>query len=551
MQRHESDRASEPVRMPIAHRPLVLIILDGWGYSDDTEYNAIHSAYKPVWDDLWSLYPHTLIGCSGTDVGLPDRQMGNSEVGHMHIGAGRLVMQDFTRITRAVEDGSFFRNRTLLDSCARAARSGKAVHILGLLSPGGVHSHEDHILAMMELAARARPRDIFLHAFLDGRDRPPKSAAESIQRAQVAFHALGKGRIVSLIGRYYAMDRNQRWARTEAAYRLIADGEAAHRSTDPFIALDRAYGRGETDEFVQATAIVPRGGAPVKVEEGDVLVFMNYRADRARQLTRAFIETDFDRFDREPRARPGEFATLTRYHADFDVPVAFPPERLSRVFGEYIASRGLSQLRIAETEKYAHVTFFFNGGEERVFPREDRILVPSPHVATYDQKPEMSAYGVTDRLVEAIHGGKHDVIICNYANTDMVGHTGNFEAAVKAVEAVDRCLGRVVAAAQQVGGEILITADHGNAEKMREVSTKFQRGQAHTAHTSNRVPFLYIGRQAEMGRSGTLADVAPTMLYLLGLSQPREMTGRSLLRLDAEDGAQAQRPRQRLGRLLR
>ncbi len=537
--------------MPIAHRPLVLIILDGWGYSDDTEYNAIHSAHKPIWDDLWSLYPHSLIRCSGTDVGLPDEQMGNSEVGHMHIGAGRLVMQEFTRISRAVEDGSFFHNRTLIDACARAARRGKAVHILGLLSPGGVHSHEDHILAMLDLAARARPRDLYLHAFLDGRDRPPKSAAESLQRAQVELNTLGRGRIASLIGRYYAMDRNQQWTRTEAAYRLIAHGEAAHRCTDPFIALDMAYARGETDEFVEATVIVPRGAEPARVEEGDVLLFMNYRADRARQLTRAFIDTGFERFERGPRPPLGEFASLTRYHADFDVRVAFPPERLGNVFGAYIASRGLSQLRIAETEKYAHVTFFFNGGEERAFPREDRILVPSPHVATYDQKPEMSAYLVTDRLVEAIHGGKHDVIICNYANTDMVGHTGNFEAAVAAVEAVDRCLGRAVAAAQQVGGEILITSDHGNAEKMREVSTKFQRGQPHTAHTSNRVPFLYVGRQAEIGRSGTLADVAPTMLYLLGLSQPPEMTGSTLLRVDAAESEEAQRPRQRLGRLLR
>ncbi|MGH8577623.1 MAG: 2,3-bisphosphoglycerate-independent phosphoglycerate mutase, partial [Gammaproteobacteria bacterium] len=442
--------------MPIAHRPLILIVLDGWGHSDDVEYNAIHSADKPVWDDLWSLYPHTLIGSSGTDVGLPDQQMGNSEVGHMHIGAGRLVMQDFTRITRAVEDGSFFHNRTLLDATARAARSGKALHILGLLSPGGVHSHEEHLLAMIDLAVRARPREVVLHAFLDGRDRPPKSAADSIQRAQVEFTTLGMGRIGTLIGRYYAMDRNQRWALTEAAYRLIARGEAIHRCTDPFIALDMAYARGETDEFVQATAIVPRGAGPVRVEEGDVVVFMNYRADRARQLTRAFIEPDFDRFERGPRLDLGAFVTLTRYHADFDVPVAYPPERLRNVFGDYIASRGLSQLRIAETEKYAHVTYFFNGGEERVFPREDRVLVPSPYVATYDEKPEMSAYAVTDRLVEAIHGGRHDVIICNYANADMVGHTGDFEAAVKAVEVVDRCLGRVVAAAQSVGGEVLI-----------------------------------------------------------------------------------------------
>jgi 2,3-bisphosphoglycerate-independent phosphoglycerate mutase len=537
-----------------AHRPLVLVVLDGWGHSDDTEYNAIHSAHKPVWDDLWALYPHTLIGCSGLDVGLPDNQMGNSEVGHMHIGAGRLVYQDFTRITRAVEDGSFFRNAVLTGAVDEAVRGAKAVHILGLLSPGGVHSHETHILAMLELAARRHAERLYLHAFLDGRDRPPKSAADSLQLAQVKCAELGVGRIATLIGRYYAMDRNNCWARTEAAYKLIAEGQSSHRSTDPFIALDLAYARGETDEFVAATAIVPPGGAPVKVEDGDSVVFMNFRADRARQLTRAFIEPDFERFERGQAPVQGAFVTLTRYHADFPIPCAFPPERLGNVFGEYIAKQGLRQLRIAETEKYAHVTFFFNGGEERVFPGEDRILVPSPHVPTYDLKPEMSAYAVTDRLVEAIHGKKYDVIICNFANADMVGHTGNFEATVKAVEAVDRCLGRTAAAVQDVGGELLITSDHGNAEKMREVSTKHRRGQPHTAHTSHRVPLLYVGRPAELRRSGTLPDIAPTMLALLGLAQPPEMTGRPLLTLETESlesSRYAARPRQRLGRLLR
>ena len=539
--------------MPLIPHPLILAVLDGWGHSDTTEYNAIHSAHKPVWDDLWALYPHTLIGCSGLDVGLPDNQMGNSEVGHMHLGAGRLVLQEFTRITRAVEDGSFFRNENLIAPVDRAVRSGRAIHILGLLSPGGVHSHEAHILAMMDLAAKRGATKIYLHAFLDGRDRPPKSAADSILEAQVKIAATGAGRIASLIGRYFAMDRNHDWSRTQEAYDLIAHGRARFRSADPFIALDMAYARGETDEFVQATAIVPANGDAVTVADGDAVLFMNFRADRARQLTRAFVEPDFDRFERGRTPALGAYVSLTRYHADFHIPCAYPPERLHNVLGEYLAHQRLTQLRIAETEKYAHVTYFFNGGEERVFDGEDRILVPSPHVATYDLKPEMSADAITDRLVEAIYSKKYDVIVCNFANADMVGHTGNFEATVKAIEAIDACLGRIVAAIQAVGGEMLITADHGNAEKMRGVSTKMRRGQPYTAHTRNRVPLLYIGRPAELARSGTLADIAPTLLYLLGLDPPAEMSGRTLVALEQAEGTgrQSLRPRQRLGRLLR
>jgi 2,3-bisphosphoglycerate-independent phosphoglycerate mutase len=524
--------------MPSSHRPLILIVLDGWGHSDNTEYNAIHSAHKPVWDDLWALNPHTFVRCSGVDVGLPDKQMGNSEVGHMHLGAGRVISQDFTRISQKLEDGSFFDNAVARTHLEAAARSGKAVHVLGLLSPGGVHSHESHIMAMLEFAARCGVQDIYLHAFLDGRDRPPKSAGESLRLAQATFAELGRGRIASIIGRYFAMDRNNRWRRTEAAYRLIAEGLAEHTCHDPFIALDQAYARGETDEFVKATAVVPAGGSPVTVADGDVVVFMNYRSDRARQLTRAFIDPGFTAFERPRVPALAAFITLTRYSADFDVPIMFPTERVINSIGEYVSRLGLRQLRIAETEKYAHVTFFFNGGEERVFEGEDRILVPSPQVATYDLQPEMSANTVTDRLVEAIHSRKYDLIISNFANADMVGHTGNFEAAVKAIETIDRCLGRIVGAAQAVGGEIIITSDHGNAEKMREVSTKMIRGQAHTAHTSNLVPLLFIGRPAELARSGSLIDVAPTMIKLLGLQQPEEMTGRS-------------RPRQRLGRVFR
>jgi 2,3-bisphosphoglycerate-independent phosphoglycerate mutase len=540
--------------MPISNRPLILIVLDGWGQSDTTEYNAIHSADKPVWDDLWALYPHTLLRCSGLDVGLPDKQMGNSEVGHMHLGAGRVIYQELTRISQAIEDGTFFQNPTLITSFDHAVREGRAVHILGLLSPGGVHSHESHLLAAMELAARRDVRRIRLHAFLDGRDTPPKSAAESLRLALAKCNELGSGRIASLIGRYYAMDRNNRWQRTEAAYALIVEGKALYEETDPFIALDRAYARGRTDEFVEATVIIPRGEQAVRVEDGDVVVFMNYRADRTRQLTRAFIDKNFKYFNRGRVPELHAFITLTRYSADYDLPVVFPPENLRNVFGEWVARQGLKQLRIAETEKYAHVTFFFNGGEERVFEGEDRILVPSPHLPTYDLKPEMSAYAVTDKLVEAIYSQKYDVILCNFANADMVGHTGNFEATVKAIEAIDRCLGRILGAVQEVGGELLITSDHGNAEKMREVSTKMQPGQPHTAHTSNPVPLLYVGRPARISDNGSLADIAPTLLYLLGLDPPPEMSGRSLITLEAKSASaykESNRPRQRLGRLLR
>ncbi len=518
--------------MHAPHRPMVLVILDGWGYSEQTEYNAIHSAHKPFWDDLWALYPHILLRCSGVDVGLPEGQMGNSEVGHMHIGAGRIVDQEYSRISRAIENHSFFQIQSLKQAFDTAREKDKAVHVMGLLSPGGVHSHEDHILAAIKMAAHHGVRRIYLHAFLDGRDTPPTSAAESLQRAHHLFQELGRGHIASMIGRYYAMDRNQRWERTCSAYRLIGEGHADYEFSDPFIALDMAYSRNETDEFVRATAITPRGKEKVRVEHGDVVVFMNYRADRARQLTEAFIEREFDEFPREHFPETSAFVTLTSYSDDFDVPVAFPPERLRNVFGEYIAKRGLRQLRIAETEKYAHVTFFFNGGEERVFEGEDRILVPSPHVATYDEKPEMSAYQVTDRLVESIHSGKYDAIICNFANADMVGHTGSFEATQKAIEVIDRCIGRIVAAVQAVDGELLITADHGNAEQMRSAATKMKRGQPHTAHTTNHVPLLYVGRQGELAISGTLADVAPTMLYLMDIEIPKEMTGKPLVQLE-------------------
>lgn len=539
--------------MHVKHRPVILLILDGWGYSESTTYNAIHSANKPAWDDFWSIYPHMLLRCAGSDVGLPDGQMGNSEVGHMHMGAGRIIEQDFTRISNAIEDESFFETPLLLDTFDKLKTSGKALHIMGLLSPGGVHSHEDHIIAMIELAVSRGLDKIYLHGFLDGRDTAPKSAMESIRLVHTKFQELGAGRIASLVGRYYGMDRNKSWDRTELAYDLIIDGVAEYEAADPFIALDMAYARDETDEFVKATAIVSRKEGIAKMEEGDVAIFMNYRADRARQLTQAFIEPGFTEFDRMRVPDLASFITLTQYNADFDTPVAFPPAELKNVFGEYVSDLGLRQLRIAETEKYAHVTFFFNGGEERVFEGEDRILVPSPHVATYDEKPEMSAQAVADRMVEAIYSLKYDAIICNFANPDMVGHTGNFEAAVKAIETVDSCIDRVVAATQSIGGEVLITADHGNAERMRTEATKMDRGTPHTAHTTNPVPLIYIGRPAKMARSGSLTDLAPTLLHLMGLEIPEEMTGSSLVILESEqeDAQPHDYRRRRLSRVMR
>lgn len=514
------------------YRPIVLIILDGWGYSENTVYNAIHSAHKPVWDKIWLEQPHTLISASGIDVGLPDLQMGNSEVGHMNIGSGRVVDQEFSRITRAINDGSFFENKTLISAFDVAARNGKAVHILGLLSPGGVHSHQDHIFSLMKLAASHQVIDIYLHAFLDGRDIPPKSAEEYLHQTYLKMRELGKGKFASIIGRYYAMDRNKHWDRTRIAYDLICDGTAEFRSDDVFIAVDMAYARGETDEFVLPTAITQSGQPPVRVEDGDVIVFANYRADRARQLARAFTKSDFASFERERVPNLGAFISLTEYKANYEFPVAFPPERLKNVFGEYIARLDLKQLRIAETEKYAHVTFFFNGGEERVFEGEDRILVPSPHVPTYNQKPEMSAFEITDKLIDAIKSRKYDAIICNYANADMVGHTGDFQATIKAIQTIDSSLGKVIETVKKFGGEIIITADHGNAEQLRSYTPEKIKSQAHTAHTTNLVPMIYIGRPAEFVREGgVLSDITPTMLYLMGLDIPEEMTGSSLLKL--------------------
>ena len=507
-------------------KPLVLLILDGWGYREERESNAILQANTPVMDKLWAEYPHTLISGSGLDVGLPEGQMGNSEVGHVNLGSGRVVYQDFTRITKAIADGDFFTNPVLVEATQAAVRHGKAVHLMGLLSPGGVHSHEDHLIAMIDLAKQQGATAIYLHAFLDGRDTPPRSAEASLQRVGDHFKAIGVGQVASVIGRYYAMDRDKRWDRVQAAYDLLTQGKAEFTATSAVDALKAAYSRDENDEFVKATAIKNAAGDVIQMQQGDSLIFMNFRADRARQFSRAFIDSDFTGFAREYQPELASFVMLTEYAADIKAPCAYPPESLNNVLGEWLAKHNKTQLRISETEKYAHVTFFFSGGREEVFDGEQRILVPSPNVATYDLQPEMNSTELTNKLVDAIHSGDFDVIICNYPNGDMVGHTGVLSAAIKAVEAVDHCIGRVVEALQQVGGECLITADHGNAEQMMDPDS----GQAHTAHTSDPVPLIYVGRPATVTEGGILSDIAPTMLHLMGMPIPAEMTGKILMK---------------------
>lgn len=504
--------------------PLVLLILDGFGCSETAEHNAIRAANTPAWDKVWQSSPHTLIDTSGLAVGLPEGQMGNSEVGHMTLGSGRVVYQSFTRINKAIVDGDFFENPTYANAIDHASQEGKAVHVLGLLSQGGVHSHEDHLLAMMKMAAQRGAKKIYLHALLDGRDTPPRSAESSLRKAEAAIAELGVGKIASVCGRYFGMDRDKRWDRVQSAYDLIVDGKAQTTATSALEALHAAYERGENDEFVKATAIRAEGEPAITVEDGDSVIFMNFRPDRARQLTRAFTDPSFDGFARRVPAL-SDFVMTTEYAADIDASCAFPPEDMVNSFGEVLEKHKKTQLRIAETEKYAHVTFFFSGGQESLYEGEERILVPSPQVATYDLKPEMSAPEVTDRMVEAIESGKFDAIICNYANCDMVGHSGIFEAAVKAVEAVDICLGRVFAALEKTGGQALITADHGNVEQMFDDTVN----QPHTQHTTLPVPLVYVGpKSVRLTEGGSLADVAPTMLALMGVEQPGEMTGRNL-----------------------
>ncbi|MBE9549475.1 MAG: 2,3-bisphosphoglycerate-independent phosphoglycerate mutase [Proteobacteria bacterium] len=502
-------------------RPLMLLILDGWGYREPAVDNAISNARTPNWDRLWKSGSHTLLDTSGLAVGLPQGQMGNSEVGHMNIGAGRIVYQDFTRIDKAIADGDFDSNPAL---CAAIDKSmGQTVHIMGLLSPGGVHSHEEQMFATIRLAQQRGAKAIVVHAFLDGRDTPPRSALASIKKLEALLAEIPSARIGSLCGRYYAMDRDQRWDRIQRAWDMLVNAEAPFHYDNAEDALAAAYARDESDEFVQPSLI----GKNTAVISGDSIIFINFRSDRAREISQAFVDPGFTGFTRQP-PKLTSFVSMTEYLDGLPTEIAFPSLKLEKVFGELLEARGLRQLRAAETEKYAHVTFFFNGGREAPFRGEDRKLIPSPQVATYDLRPQMNAPLLQKALVEAIESAQYDVIISNVANPDMVGHSGKLDAAIKAVEAVDVLLGGVSAAMQAAGGALLITADHGNVEQMTDPLT----GQAHTAHTTNPVPFLYPGHRQEMRSGGSLRDIAPTMLRLLGLSIPTEMSGHDLLDLN-------------------
>ncbi|WP_076590610.1 2,3-bisphosphoglycerate-independent phosphoglycerate mutase [Vibrio ostreicida] len=506
-------------------KPLALVILDGYGHREETASNAIANAQTPVIDGLIKNNPNTLISASGLDVGLPDGQMGNSEVGHTNIGAGRVVYQDLTRITKSIADGEFSQTAALTKAIDSAVEKGKAVHLMGLMSPGGVHSHEDHIYAAVEMAAARGAEQIYLHCFLDGRDTPPRSAEASLKRFDDLFKKLGKGRIASLVGRYFAMDRDNNWDRVQVAYDLLTQAHADYSYDSATAGLEAAYERGENDEFVKATVIKVNDQQDASFKDGDAVIFMNYRADRARQITRSFVP-DFTGFERVTLPDI-HFVMLTQYAADIPLSIAFPPASLENTYGEWLSKQGQTQLRISETEKYAHVTFFFNGGVEDEFTGEERQLVASPKVATYDLKPEMSSEELTQKMVSAIKSGKYDTIICNYPNADMVGHTGVYEAAEQAIEALDASVGQVVEAINQVGGQMLITADHGNAEMMVDPTT----GGTHTAHTSLPVPLIYVGhKDIEFKENGKLSDLAPTMLALSGLEIPTEMTGNVLVK---------------------
>ncbi len=509
-------------------RPVVLVIRDGWGEQQHEKGNAVAAAGTPVHDRLFAEYPWTLVGAAGEAVGLPRGQMGNSEVGHLNMGAGRIVYQDLTRISKAIEDGSFFENEVLIGAVSHAKENGSALHLMGLVSDGGVHSQDTHLYALLELAARCGLEKVFVHCLMDGRDTSPTAGARYVGELQEQMRKKATGSVASITGRYWAMDRDNRWERVEKAYRAFTSGQA-RKARDPVLLLQDCYQNGETDEFVEPTVIVDGDGRPLGlIREADSLIFFNFRGDRAREITRAFVDTGFAHFERPAGLHP-HYVCLAEYDATIDAPVAFPPVSLPNILGEVISTAGLSQLRIAETEKYAHVTFFFNGGGEEPFPGEQRCLVPSPKVDTYDLKPEMSANEVTDELEKRLASGAFDFVVLNYANCDMVGHTGIFDAAVKAVEAVDECVGRIVDATLAAGGAAIVTADHGNAEKMVD----FETGEDFTAHSSNCVHFILVddSRKTAMLRDdGILADIAPTILEIMGIAQPDEMTGRSIIR---------------------
>lgn len=500
--------------------PLVLMILDGFGINHADYGNAIHAAHKPNLDRYFAQYPHTQLGASGLDVGLPDGQMGNSEVGHTNIGAGRVVYQELTRITKSIQDGDFFQNEALTGAMENCRKNGTALHLMGLVSDGGVHSHIEHLFGLLEMAKKNGLSQVYVHCFLDGRDVPPSSGKDYVAQLQAKLTELNLGKIASVMGRYYAMDRDNRWERVQKAYDALVLGEGNH-CDDAVRAVEDSYVAGVTDEFVIPCVIGdPHQG---RISANDSVVFFNFRPDRAREITRTLVDPEFSGFARS--AFPLYYVCMTQYDVTMpNVQVAFKPQSLDDTFGEYISKQGLHQLRIAETEKYAHVTFFFNGGVETVSPGEDRALISSPKVATYDLKPEMSAYEVTDELLRRLDSGKYDVVILNYANCDMVGHTGVFDAAVKAVEAVDECVGKVVEKVLAMQGTVLLTADHGNADRMYD-----EDGSPFTAHTTNPVPFLVIGQGDCKLREGKLADIAPTMLKILGLPKPESMSGESII----------------------
>jgi 2,3-bisphosphoglycerate-independent phosphoglycerate mutase len=497
--------------------------LDGWGINPRKEANAIALAKTPNMDELCRRYPCTEIASAGEAVGLPNAQMGNSEVGHLNIGAGRIVYQEYTRINKAIADGTFFANPALLGAVRNVQTKGSSLHLMGLLSDGGVHSHNTHLYALLELARREKVERIYVHLFLDGRDVPPQSAISYITELEEKIKEIRVGEIATISGRYYAMDRDRRWDRTKLAYEAIVYGRGERAST-PEEAVKQSYAQGVVDEFVRPTILIPHPSS--LISDGDSIILFNFRPDRARQLTRAFIQEDFAEFDRGEYPPKTHFVTMTQYDAKFNVPVAFLPSKIKNTLAHVLATHGLKQLHIAETEKYAHVTFFFNGGVEKPEEGEERVLIPSPKVPTYDLKPEMSAYEVTDRVIEEIKKGLFDVVVLNYANPDMVGHTAILPAVIKAIEAVDTCVGRVIQAVQEVGGDAIITADHGNAEKLRNYET----GRPHTAHTNSPVPLILVSNErVRLRQDGILADIAPTILDLLGLPKPPEMTGQSLI----------------------
>jgi 2,3-bisphosphoglycerate-independent phosphoglycerate mutase len=504
-------------------KPICLLILDGWGHREESADNAIAQANAPNWRALLNDFPSTLVHTEGRFVGLPDGQMGNSEVGHMNIGAGRIVYQDLTRVDAEIESGDFFHNAELLAACEKAKSNHATLHIFGLLSPGGVHSHETHIFAMLKLAKQQNVASVAVHAFTDGRDMPPKSAEPSLRALQNMCDTLGNAHIASISGRYYAMDRDQRWERMQPAVQAMTEASADFRAENAIAALHQAYARGETDEFVKPT-VLPEAKP---MQSGDAIVFMNFRADRARQLTSVFVDPAFNGFKKTREIKLSHFVCLSQYDEKLNAAVAYGSDELKNTLSDVLAQHQLKQLRVAETEKYAHVTFFFSGGKENMVAGEERMLIPSPKVATYDLQPEMSCPELTEKLCAAIRTQNFHVIICNIANPDMVGHTGDLQAAIKAVEAVDKALGDIRAALLEVGGEMIVTADHGNLEMMRDPVT----GEPHTSHTVGPVPLVFMGRKATLRSGGALRDIAPTLLHLLGITPPVEMTGKTLLEL--------------------